>query len=537
MPSIANIHKRHVYNKNAHTYYPVLIVGAGESGVAMGCRLKDVLGTDQFRIFERQSGIGGTWWINRYPGAACDMSVLPDWTTLHPSGPELAQYLADVCEKYQIVDKIQLHTDVEEVRWVPDDDEWEVTLSHLVPGTGDLSQRDRDELVAREGRHRVYIKTEVVRAKIVVSGVGGLVEPNTYPKDIPGFEDFQGEIMHTARWNNDFDLQGKDVVVLGSGCSAAQVVPELVKPESNVHSVTQLMRTPPWVQPDILSPEILAWWETWMPHLMTHVPGLARSLRNALFFMLERNFFAIFTDTRYGRRMRHKKEKAFLKNMRKFAPEKYHEILTPNYSLGCKRRIIDSTWYRSLNAPHVELTTQPLTRVHAKSVTIGPGYHYPPNQKDPGELREIPADVIILGNGFETNQWLHPLRVIGKDNKSMEDVWAERGGAQAYLGLAMDHFPNFFMIFGPNTATGHTSVIFATENAVKYSLNFIKPILDGQMASESPRLEHTPPQTGPGDQAATPAPDSAKRKAEQTNGTHTRTKRNRYISIAWYDIA
>lgn len=78
MPSVANIHKRRMYGKDAHTYYPVLIVGAGESGVAMGCRLKEVLGIDQFRIFERQSGIGGTWWINRYPGAACDMQVYPD---------------------------------------------------------------------------------------------------------------------------------------------------------------------------------------------------------------------------------------------------------------------------------------------------------------------------------------------------------------------------------------------------------------------------------------------------------------------------
>jgi len=98
-------------------------------------------------------------------------------------------------------------------------------------------------------------------------------------------------------------------------------------------------------------------------------------------------------------------------------------------------------------------------------------------------VRQVPADVIILGNGFETNNWLHPLRVIGRDGKSLNEVWDERGGAQAYLGLAMDHFPNFFFIFGPNTATGHTSVIFASENAVNYSLNFIKPILDGDVSS------------------------------------------------------
>ncbi|KAJ5934693.1 hypothetical protein N7466_004240 [Penicillium verhagenii] len=465
MPSIARIHKRHVYGKDAHTYYPVLIIGAGESGVAMGCRLKEVLGIDQFRIFERQSGIGGTWWINRYPGAACDVPAVlysfsfspkTDWSTLHPPGAELAQYFADVCEKYQIVDKIQFHTDVKELRWVEEDEEWEVILSHLVPGTGDLSQHERDQLAEKEGLHRVYIKTEMVRAKIVVSGVGGLVEPNTWPKGIPGIEEFQGEVTHTARWNSDIDFRDKDVIVVGSGCSAAQVIPSLVN-EGNVRSITQIMRTPPWVQPDLLPSNVLAWYEKWSPTLMTNVPGLARLMRNYVFCGAERNWFSMFPDTPYSHRKKPEIEKRFMDNMLSLTPEKYHEILTPNYPLGCKRRIIDDSWYKSLNSPIVELTTQPLS--------------------------QIPADVIILGNGFETNKWLHPLKVVGKEKKDMQDYWDERGGAQAYLGIAMDHFPNFFMLFGPNTATGHTSVIFATENAVNYSLKFINPILDGQISS------------------------------------------------------
>ncbi|KAJ6063841.1 hypothetical protein N7499_012521 [Penicillium canescens] len=491
--SISRIHKRLAYGKDAHTYYPVLIVGAGESGVAMGCRLKEVLGTDQFRIFERQSGIGGTWWINRYPGAACDIpavfysfSFAPkmNWSTLHPAGPELAQYMADVCEKYQIVDKIQFNTDVKELRWIEADEQWEVTVSHLVPGTGDLAQHERDRLVAQDGEHRVYVKTEIVRAKVVVSGVGGLVEPKNLPTDIPGFENFEGEIMHTARWNDEIDLENKDVIMVGAGCSAAQVIPELAKPEANVRSITQLMRTPPWVQPDLLPARQLELYEKWTPTLMTYVPGFAKFMRYTLFVMLEKNFYDMFTDTAWGRVMRPRMEKKFLDHMRELAPKKYHEILTPNYSLGCKRRIIDGTWYRSLNAPNVELTTQPLIRVNAKSVTLGPGRHYPPNKSEVAdEVREVPADVIIMANGFETNQWLHPLKVIGKENKNLEDVWAERGGAQAYQGIAMDHFPNFFMLFGPNTATGHTSVIFATENAVNYSLKFIKPILNGLVSS------------------------------------------------------
>ncbi|KAJ6123155.1 hypothetical protein N7512_005620 [Penicillium capsulatum] len=492
MPSLASIHHRHSYGKNAYTYYPVLIVGAGESGIAMGCRLKEVLGTDQFRIFDRQSGIGGTWWINRYPGAACDIPALfysfsfalkKDWSTIHPPAEEIAGYLTGVCEQYQIMDKIQLHTDVKQLRWLDEEDEWEVTLSHLVPGTGDLSQFERDRLAARVGPARVYIKTEVVRAKVVVSGVGGLVEPKAWPSDIPGIEDFQGDVVHTARWNNGLGLQNKNVIVLGTGCSAAQVVPELAKPEANVRSITQIMRTPPWVEPDLLRPTQLDWYKRWVPYLFTRVPGLARVVRNAMFWAIENSFFALFTETAYGKRMRPRKEQNFLRVMRSLAPEKYHKILTPNYSIGCKRRIINGDWYRSLNAPNVELTVQPLTRVNARSVIIGPGSYYPPSEPQSKEVREVPADVIVLGNGFETNQWLHPLKVMGRNNVNMTDVWADRGGAQAYLGLAMDQFPNFFMLFGPNTATGHTSVIFASEMAIKYSLQFIKPILNGEVTT------------------------------------------------------
>lgn len=353
----------------------------------------------------------------------------------------------------------------------------------MVPGTGDLASYERDARAASDGPHSVYVKEEIVRAKVVVSGVGGLVEPKQWPQDIPGLETFEGETMHTARWDESIDLKNKDVIMVGSGCSAAQVVPEIVK---DVRSVTQIMRTPPWVQPDLLTPDALTRYEKLMPKLATYIPGLARFVRYQMFWGCEKVFFDIFSEKPKSRQvLRPRREKKFLDHMRHLAPEKYHEILTPNYSMGCKRRIIGGGWYRSLNAPNAELTTQPLTRVHAKSVTIGPGSLYPPNTTTSlaDKAREIPADVIILANGFSTNVWLHPLRVIGRGNKDLWDLWDERGGAQAYQGIVMDHAPNFFMLFGPNTGTGHTSVIFATENAVNYSLQFIKPILNGEVSS------------------------------------------------------
>ena len=404
-----------------------------------------------------------------------------DWSTLHPSGPEIAQYLADVCEKYSIVDKIQLNTEINEIKWLDGVEEWEVTLTHLVPGTGDLAQSEQAAMVARDGAYSVYIKTETVRAKIVVTGAGGLVEPNPWPKNVPGIDKFEGEIMHTAKWNSYVDLRDKNVVVIGSGCSAAQVVPSLV--EHQPKSVTQVMRSPPWVQPDALPPNALKIYEKWAPSLMSKVPGLAYLARAILFFKLEIDFLAVFKNNSYSQRQRIRKEKEYLDHMRAMAPKEYHEILTPDYSFGCKRRIIRADWYKSLHNLNYELTTLRLTGVQPRSVVLGPGKSYPPGKTETDEVREVPADVIVLANGFETNNWLHPLRVVGRGGKLMEELWEERGGAQAYLGIAMDRFPNCFIIFGPNNATGHTSVIFATENAVNYSLNFIKPILDGDVSS------------------------------------------------------
>lgn len=172
--------------------------------------------------------------------------------------------------------------------------------------------------------------------------------------------------------------------------------------------------------------------------------------------------------------------------MKQTVPEKYHEILTPDYGVGCKRRIFDASWFPGLKDPKIDLTTQPLTSIQPRGVTLGPGRSYPDMKKTdsraPTAERRLPADTIILANGFEVNEWLHRLPIRGTGGRLLTDVWRERGGAQAYMGAAVDGFPNFFIIFGPNTATGHSSVILATENMVKYSLKFIGPILRGDVA-------------------------------------------------------
>ncbi|EED23726.1 flavin-binding monooxygenase, putative [Talaromyces stipitatus ATCC 10500] len=492
---MASIRTHSTYDRHGYTYYPVAIIGAGESGIAMGCQLKQQLNFDQFRIFERRSGIGGTWWSNRYPGVACDIPAIlysfsfaqnPKWTSMFPSGREIAAYLADVCAKYEIVDKLQFHTEVTEMRWLEDEEEWEICITHLAPGTGDWSEAERRDKAATEVPQSVYLATEKIRAKIVISAVGGLVEPQEIPKNVPGFDIFEGELTHTARWDEDIDVKGKDVVVVGTGASAAQVVVSLSSSDYGAKSVTQLLRTAPWIKPDDDGKQLTDETLQQLSWYFQYIPGFQRAYRSLVFFLLEHEFFLIFSNTNYSRKYRKGEEEKYRRFLKKTAPAKYLDMLTPDYDLGCKRRIIGSDWLRSLHRPNVNLTSRRLKSVNAHSVTLG-APTYPRNAQnkhdaDEGEV-QLPADILILANGYRTNEYLHPISMIGRGGRSIHDVWKERGGPQAYLGIAMDKFPNFFMLFGPNTTTGHTSVILGSENAISYTMRLVTPILKGTVST------------------------------------------------------
>ncbi|KFY32734.1 hypothetical protein V495_08794 [Pseudogymnoascus sp. VKM F-4514 (FW-929)] len=489
------------HDAEGYTYYPVAIIGAGESGIAMGCRLKEKFGFDQFRLFDRQSGIGGTWWINKYPGVACDIpaafysfSFAPNhkWSSIYPPGPEIVKYLVGVCEQYEIIDKIQLNSDVISCCWNETEGVWELEVQELVKGVGDLSSHDRRTMLASHGESSVLVRTEKIRAKVLISAVGGLVEPNRFPETIPGVESFQGPIFHSARWRYDVDLKDKQVLVVGTGCSAAQFVPELTT-KYGAKSVTQLMRSPPWVVPSQIPPFGFSEeaWTRWSPWLNTYVPGFAKLRRLYIATRAEYDF-RFFGDSDFAAKEREKAEVLLLGYMKSKVPEKYHEMLTPDYGFCCKRIVNDANWFNSLNDEKVVLSTRPLTHVHEDRVTLGPirgSEEVEDGKTSAGRTEVIPADVIILANGFETLNWLHPLEVIGRSGESLEEVFNERGGPQLYMGSAMDGFPNFFVIFGPNTVTGHSSVVLASENMVNYAMRMIGPILNGDASSVEVKKE------------------------------------------------
>lgn len=157
-------------------------------------------------------------------------------------------------------------------------------------------------------------------------------------------------------------------------------------------------------------------------------------------------------------------------------------MLSPSYGVCCKRLIFDATWFKSLSDGKIELTTLPLSQINDRSVALGPRSKLVNGQVEIDDLSHkeiIPADVIILANGFEVLHWLHPLEIIGRGEVSLQEVFDERGGPQMYMGSAMDGFPNFFVIFGPNTVTGHSSVVLAIENMVNYTMKLVEPVLNG----------------------------------------------------------
>ena len=186
------------------------------------------------------------------------------------------------------------------------------------------------------------------------------------------------------------------------------------------------MRSPPWVVPETRPPFGAEEWEKYSPRLLPTLPFLGRAMRTIAFLSPELEFFQIFSDNARTVRARKRVESQLIGRMKRIVPEKYHEILTPNYGVGCKRKIFDETWYPSLQDPAIELTTLPLSSIQTRDVTLGPRRMCPNPQdkhsKVPTDERKLPADMIILANGYDTTIWLYPLKIKGKDGQLMEDV-------------------------------------------------------------------------------------------------------------------
>ncbi|KJK62990.1 TrkA [Aspergillus parasiticus SU-1] len=432
----------------------VVIIGAGFSGLVVACQLKQQLNCDDFVIYDRAATLGGTWAVNTYPGCGVDipapfysLSFAPnaEFSRFFPKQREVLQYLESVASRYNISGHVVENTEWVGASFQDSKKTWLVKLRDVKSGQEFIQE-----------------------SKILVSAVGGLTNPNSF--HIDGIERFQGGMIHTARWDHSVSLTDKDVVVIGNGSSATQLVPAIAP---NVHSVTQFIRSPQHYFPgnDITIPS------SWRKGFR-RLPALLRFVRLLIFLYLETSLLQ-FGLSKTGERMRGKAREKSCRYIEQYAPvrsiaEEYWDLLMPTADIGCKRRIFDHDGYIScLNRDNVHLTNDPIVALKEHSVLTQSGITYP-------------ADVIVLANGFSLTQFSAELR--GRHGHSRKGHWKEFGYIEAYNSVAMSGFPNFFYMMGPNSGRGHTSIIYSLESYAYLTIRVIKPVISGHALTVEPKV-------------------------------------------------
>ena len=295
--------------------FPIAIIGAGFAGIGAAIQLLRA-GIDSFTIFERAGEIGGTWRDNTYPGAACDVpshvyslsfEQNPNWSQRYATSGEIQAYLLDVVAKWDLRERMQLETEIVQARFDEDAGVW-----HLKTGLGDQ-----------------------FTARVVIAGVGGLVDP-AYP-EIPGMSEFEGEMMHTARWKHEVDLTGKQVSVIGTGASAVQVVPAIAP---IVALLTVFQRTPAWVVA-----KFDAFYPKWLKRLLARLPFLLRASRFVKYWVSEIRGPIVFYNSKLLSLIGVLLSKWNLR--RQVKDPELRKKLTPTFQFGCKRVLVSDDYWAS----------------------------------------------------------------------------------------------------------------------------------------------------------------------------------------------
>jgi len=399
--------------------FEVCIIGSGFAGLCMAIHLRRR--GISFVVLEQGSDIGGVWRDNIYPGCACDVpshlysfsfAAKTNWSRTYASQSEIWDYLKGLTDQYRLRPAIRFNSKVSEAVFDETNQLWDVRMQ-----TG-----------------------ETLTAHVLISGIGLLSRP-AYPK-LPGLERFQGHTFHSARWDHGFELQGKRVAVIGTGASAIQFVPQIAPQVAQLHL---FQRTPPWIVSRNDHPI-----GVWKQALFRWVPGYRRIIRYVIYWGLELRAFGF---TRKPHLLKHAQKWARQHLEASVADPTLRAQLTPNYLLGCKRVLVSDDYYPAVTRSNVELITNGIAEVREHSIVGLDG-------------KERPVDAIIYGTGFRDPSLLTPLRIIGRNGIDLNSAW--RNGAEAYLGITVSGYPNFFMVVGPNTGVGHTSMVFMMEAQVHY---------------------------------------------------------------------
>lgn len=404
----------------------IVIIGSGFAGLCMAIRLKQA-GYHHFVILEKNDDLGGTWRDNRYPGCGCDVpshlysfsfELNPGWSKMFASQHEIWEYMRRCADKYGVAAHIRYGCSVEGMEWDGAIERWRIATA----------------------------AGEVYTARAVVSGVGSLHVPSI--PEIPGADQFAGAAFHSAQWDRSCDLSAKRVAVIGTGASAIQFVPEIAKQAARV---LVFQRTPPWIhpRPDFEIPSAVR-------ATFAAVPPVMRAFRDGIYWVLEIRAAGFALHPRLMAPLQWMAEHHIA---RQIGDPALRAKVTPDYTIGCKRILLSSDYYPALTRPNVGLVTDPIARITQTGLACTDGSAYD-------------ADVIIYGTGFKTVEAIAELSVAGRDGIKLQDVW--RGGVEAYHGITVAGFPNFFLLLGPNTGLGHNSVIFMIESQVQHVMSCLR---------------------------------------------------------------
>ena len=427
----------------------VVIIGAGVSGVLAAIRLAEA--GIPFTVYEKNAGVGGTWFENRYPGARVDVanhlysySFEPahHWTEFFSQQPELQTYFENCIDKYPVREHIRFNSEVLASRWDERQHCWHTQIQ----------QPDGSE--------------ETVTSHIVISAVGQLNRPSI--PDIPGRESFSGPSFHSAQWDGEQPVSGRRIAVIGTGASAFQLVPELAKEAAQL---TVFQRTANWMFENPLYHEPVSAGKKWC---LEHLPCYARWFRFLIFWpAIDGGWEVAVVDPDWPHQERsinaandmvREMFAQYIADQVSGDPDLLARVMPDHAPMG-KRMLQDNgTWLRALQQDNVTLVNRPVAEIGPHSVSSSEGDSYD-------------VDMIIYATGFKTNKFLWPMDIVGRNGVRLAEQWGEEPAA--YLGITVPNFPNLFLCYGPGTNLAFGgSIIFNIECQLRYIMSCLHNLLE-----------------------------------------------------------
>jgi cation diffusion facilitator CzcD-associated flavoprotein CzcO len=407
------------------SHHRVVIVGAGFAGVGMAIRLLGE-GERDFVVLEKASDVGGTWRDNTYPGCQCDVpsnlysfsfAPNPNWSRDFAWQSEILEYIKGCVDRYGVRPHLRFDTELVRATW--------------------------DDALQR---WRIETNRGTFTADVLVSGHGGLSAPSV--PDLPGLGKFKGKVFHSASFRHDEVLEGKRVGVIGTGASAIQIVPSI---QPRVAELALFQRTPPWIVPRFDQPFSAR--KLW---LFRTFPILQKLDRLRIYLLRELLVLAMVFRPRWLKWIEFVARKHLETQV---ADPSLRRKLLPSYSIGCKRMLLSNDYYPALCQPNARVVTDAIREVNERGIVTSDG-----------TFHEV--DVIVLCTGFKVTD--HPIvhRFRGREGRTLAEHWA--AGASSYLGASVAGFPNLFLMTGPYTAVGHTSIVYMLESQFEYVLDALR---------------------------------------------------------------